>query len=175
MKKIAVVALLSTLIVVPAVAADMYAGVRVGQAKTSIDNVPLTTDSPTGLGVFGGYIINPNFAVEAEYLNLGEFKAGSAGGKSSGFSVSGIGSYPINEQFSLFGKLGYAMITSKATGSNTSPDAKSNAVTYGLGAQYNVNPSVGVRLGWDKYKFNDTTPALNGNASLISVGGVFKF
>jgi opacity protein-like surface antigen len=38
------------------------------------------------------------------------------------------------------------MITSKFSGGATGPDAKSNAVTYGLGAQYNVTPSVGVRL-----------------------------
>ena len=32
----------------------------------------------------------------------------------------------------------------------------------------NLNRSVGVRLGWDKYKFNDNS--LNGNTSLVSVG-----
>jgi OOP family OmpA-OmpF porin len=173
MKKIAIAVLLSAVVVAPAFAADNYAGIRLGQAKTSIDNTALTTSSPTGFGVFVGHDFNQNFALEGEYLNLGEVKAGPGGAKSSGFSLSGVGSYPINEQFSLFGKLGYAMLTSKATGSNPNTDRKSNAVTYGLGAQYNVSPAAGIRLGWDKYKFSDT--GMNGNVSLISVGGVFKF
>src|SRR5450759_5343800 len=165
MKKIASAALLSV-VGAPAVAADephMYAGVRVGQAKTSIDNTVLDTANPTAFGVFLGHTFSPNFGIEGEYLALGEIKGGGGSAKSNGFSVSGVGSYPINEQFSLFGKLGYAMITSKFSGGVTGSDAKSKAVTYGLGAQYNVTPGVGVRLGWDKYKFNDTTQVFNGN------------
>lgn len=179
MKKIAIAVLLSA-VVVPAVADDMhmYVGVRAGQAKTSIDNntfngSTLTTTNPTGWGLFIGHIFNPTIAVEAEYLNLGEIKAGTGSAKSTGFSLSGVGSFPINEQFSLFGKLGYALITGKPGGSFTGSDIKSRAFTYGLGGQINFSPSVGVRLGWDKYKFNDT--GLNGNASLVSVGAVFKF
>jgi OOP family OmpA-OmpF porin len=181
MKKIAIAALLSV-VVAPAVAADephMYAGVRVGQAKTSIDNTTLTTSNPTAFGVFLGHTFSPNFGIEGEYLALGEIKgAGGGSAKSNGFSVSGVGSYPINDQFSVFGKLGYAMITSKLSGGG-GPDvnAKSNGVTYGLGGQYNVSPGVGIRLGWDKYKLNHTDATVNfkGNVSLISVGAVFKF
>lgn len=178
MKKIAIAVLLSAVVATPAIAADMgaYAGLRVGQAKTSVDNTTLSTDNPTGWGVFAGYTFNPNFAAEAEYLELGEIKASGVGGgsaKSNGFSISGVGSYPINDQFSLFAKLGYAMITSKMSGGGG--DAKSNAVTYGVGAQYNVSPVIGVRLGWDKYKFDDSGKSFKGNANLVSIGGVFKF
>ena len=93
--------------------------------------------------------------------------------KSTGFSLSGVGSLPLNQNFSLFGKLGFAMITGSPGGSYTGNDMKSRALTYGVGGQFNLNPSVGIRLGWDKYKFNDT--GLSGNASLISVGGLIKF
>jgi OmpA-OmpF porin, OOP family len=177
MKKIAITVLLSA-VAVPAVAADTYVGVRGGQAKTSIDNNTFnnstsTSTNPTGWGVFVGHDFNPNFAFEAEYLNLGEIKAGTSSAKSTGFSLSGVGSIPFNEQFSLFGKLGYALITGKPGGSFTGSDTKSRAFTYGLGGQLNLGPSVGVRLGWDKYKFND--PGLNGNASLVSIGVLFKF
>ena len=177
MKKIALAVLLSTLVAVPAVASDMYVGVRAGKATTSIDNTPLTDDSATGYGVFGGYSFSPMFAVEGEYLSMGEVKDSSISGvESSGFSLSGVGSFPIGEEFSLFGKLGYAKITSKGTGTNAGgTDAKSSGVTYGLGGQYNVNSSVGIRAGWDKYKLDDATIGIKGDVSLISVGGVFKF
>jgi OOP family OmpA-OmpF porin len=173
MKKIAIAVVLLSAVVAPAVAADNYVGIRAGQAKTSIENNTFNTGTvnstnPTGWGVFIGHDFNPNFAVEAEYLNLVN---GSV--KSTGFSVSGVGSFPINEQFSLFGKLGYAMITGSPGGSFTGSDQKSRALTYGVGGQFNVAPSVGIRLGWDKYKFNDTS--MNGNASLVSIGGLIKF
>jgi OmpA-OmpF porin, OOP family len=177
MKKIAIAVLLSA-VVAPAVAADNYVGLRVGQARTNMDNGTCCTAgaqsaNPTGWGVFVGHDFNPNFALEAEYLNLGEIKSGDNSVKSTGFSVSGVGSFPINEQFSLFGKLGYAVITGKPGGPANWGDQNNRAVTYGLGGQFNVSPAVGIRLAWDRYHFNDT--AWNGNANLVSIGALFKF
>lgn len=184
MKKIMIVALLSAF-ATPAVAEDrnaadmhMYAGLRAGEAKTSIEdnsfNVGSSASSnPTGWGVFIGHMFNPNFAFEAEYLNLGEIKSGTNSAKSTGFSLSGLAAFPMNDQFSLFGKLGYALITGEPGGTFTGSDRKSRAVTYGFGGQFNVTPTVGVRLAWDKYKFRDS--GFNGNANLVSVGGVFMF
>lgn len=175
MKKIAIAFVLSVAVAAPAFASGPYVGVRAGQAKASYDNATLTTDSATGLGVFGGFAFNPNIAVEAEYLSLGEVKGGGFTAKSSGFSVGAVGSFPINEQFSLFGKLGYAMLVTKVTPAGVTPDLKGNAITYGLGGQYNVSPSVGIRLGWDSYKLDDSSQNFKGKNSMISVGGVFKF
>jgi OOP family OmpA-OmpF porin len=177
MKRIAIALLLSAA-TVPAFASDMYIGIRGGQAKTNIENnsfnnSTVTSSNPTGWGVFVGHEFNSNFALEGEYLNLGEIKAGTSSAKSTGVSLSGVGSIPFNQNFSLFGKLGYAMITGKPGGAYIGNEKKSKATTYGVGAQFNLNPSVGIRLGWDKYKFNDS--GLNGDASLTSVGVLFKF
>ena len=182
-KNIAIAVLLSAVVVPAAVAADMmderhmYVGIRAGSANTSFDNAVLGSGSPTGWGVFIGHIISPYAAVEAEYLNLGEIKNNTNSTKSTGFDVAVLGFYPFNEQFSLFGKLGYAMITGKPGGSCTGcVDAKNRALTYGLGGQFNVNPTVDIRLAWDKYKFNDNNGGYgNGDANLYSIGGVFKF
>ena len=183
MKKIMIVALLSAF-AAPAFAEDrnaadmhMYAGLRAGQAKTNIEdnsfNTGADSKNPSGWGVFIGHMFNPAFALELEYLNLGEIKSGTNSAKSTGLSLSGLGSFPVNDQFSLFGKLGYALITGKPGGTFTGSDRKSRAVTYGFGAQFNVTPTVGVRLGWDKYKFRDS--GFNGNANLVSLAGVFMF
>src|SRR5450759_2901606 len=91
----------------------------------TFNNSTSTSTNPTGWGVFVGHDFNPNFAFEAEYLNLGEIKAGTSSAKSTGFSLIGVGSIPFNEQFSLFGKLGYALITGKPGGSFTGSDTKS--------------------------------------------------
>ncbi|MEO8343145.1 MAG: porin family protein [Gallionella sp.] len=180
-KKIAIAVLLSA-VASAATAADMmderhmYVGIRAGSANTSFDNAVLGSGSATGWGVFVGHIISPYAAVEAEYLNLGEIKNNTNSTKSTGFDLAVLGSYPFNEQFSLFGKLGYAMITGKPGGSFAGSDTKNRAFTYGLGGQFNVNSTVGVRLAWDKYRFNDSNGGYgNGDANLYSIGGVFKF
>ncbi len=177
MKRIAIALLLSAA-TVPAFASDVYIGVRGGQAKTNIENntfnnSTVTSSTPTGWGVFVGHDFSRSFALEAEYLNLGEIKAGASSAKSTGVSLSGVGSIPFGEHFSLFGKLGFAMITGKPGGAYVGNESKSKAWTYGVGGQFNLNSSVGIRLGWDKYKFNDS--GLNGDASFTSVGALFKF
>lgn len=177
MKKIAITLLLSA-VISPALASNFYAGIRAGQATTSIENntynnSTLTSTNPAGWGILVGHDFNANLAVEFEYLNLGEIKAGTGSAKSTGFSFSGIGSFPINPQYSLFGKVGYADITGVPGGTFTGLQAKSSAITYGFGIQYNFNPALALRAGWDKYKFNDS--GLNGNASLLSAGALFRF
>ena len=174
MKKIAIAILLSA-VAVPAVAGDMYVGVRAGQAKTNIDNAILTKDSPTAWGAYVGYAFIPMFAVEGEYLDLGKVTGIGVGAESRGYSLSGVGSFPFNDQFSLFGKLGYAMISTKDTTTAPKPDADSTAVTYGLGGQFNFSPTVGMRVGWDRYNIDDSAASRKGNVRLVSVGGVFKF
>lgn len=179
MKKIAIALLLSAA-TVPALAStsDMYVGFRGGKAKTNIDNnsfnnSTVTSSNPTGWGVFVGYEFDSNYAIEGEYLNLGEIKAGDSTAKSTGVSLSGIGSIPLNQHFSLFGKLGFAMITGEPGGAYVGDKNKSQAWTYGLGAQFNLNASTALRLAWDKYKFNDS--GLHGDASFTSAGVLFKF
>ncbi|MBI3221968.1 MAG: porin family protein [Nitrosomonadales bacterium] len=169
MKKIAIAALLSSLVSVPAVAADFYAGIKLGQTKYSYSN--LTKNNPTGLGILGGYTINNNFAIEAEYTDLGNLAAAGLTATNTAFSISAVGSYPINDQFSVFGKLGIARATMKQTPAYT---AKNTSATYGLGGQYNASQSVGIRLGWDRYKIGDAITN-TANADIYSVAGVFKF
>jgi OOP family OmpA-OmpF porin len=167
MKKIAIVALLSVFAAAPAVAADMYVGVKAG----SVSNKVNTSESSNSFGISGGYTINPNFAVEVGYTDLGDVASGVI--KFSALEISAVGSYPINEQFSLFGKLGMANTTEKL--SALSLEGKRTAATYGLGGQYNVSPTIGVRLGWEHYGFGDGTTFNEGDSSLVSLGGVFKF
>lgn len=176
MKKIAIAALLSV-VAFPVVAEDMhmYIGARAGQARTNLDTVVLDKDTPTAWGVSIGHAFNPMFAIEAEYLNLGKVTGAGTGVESRGYSLSGVGSIPMGEQFSFFGKLGYAMISSKDVSPIARPEADSKAVTYGLGGQFNFSPAFGLRAGWDRYNIDDSAVTLKGNISLVSVGAVFKF
>ena len=64
MKKITIVALLSVFVSMPAIAADtgFYAGVKLGSANKSVTGA---SETNSAFGFFGGYSVNPNFAVEA--------------------------------------------------------------------------------------------------------------
>ena len=156
MKKILAAALLSVA-AAPAFAADtgFYVGVDVGRSSTGgIAGVALSQSTDTVGGVLAGYQVNKNFAVEAFFTGAGKF-AGTGGGraitgKADVWGADAVGLLPLSDAFSLYGKLGYA---STKTSASSVPaglaDATRNAVTYGVGAQYNVTPAIGVRLGWD--------------------------
>jgi len=168
MKIISIVLLLSAFIAAPAVAADtgFYAGVKLGSANK---NVPGLSETNSAFGVFGGYSFNPNVAVELGYTDLGT--AGSGIIKFTALEVSAVGTFPINQQFSLYGKLGMASTKEEAFGLS----GTRSAATYGLGGQFNASSNIGIRLGWEHYGFGDGAIFTQGDASLVSVAGVFKF
>jgi len=167
MKKIAIALLLSACVATPAVAADapFYAGIKLGSANKK---VPGTNESSSAWGVFGGYTINPNFAVELGYTDLG--KVASVIDFST-FEVSAVGIYPINDQFSVYGKLGLASTKEEALGVS----ATRSTATLGLGGQFNVSQTVAVRLGWDRHSFGDNNNFTEGDSDLISVSALYKF
>jgi OOP family OmpA-OmpF porin len=166
MKKIALAVLLSAFVAAPAVAADMYVGVNVGSAKIDASNL----DSTTSFALLGGYTFNQYFAAEVGYIDFGSKDYSGFNVKSSAWSISGVGSYPFNEQFSVFAKLGIASTTVDSGGTST---GKSD-LTYGIGGQFNVNKQVGIVLGYDVYKIGNAASQTFDQA-VASIGGVFKF
>jgi len=166
MKKIIMAMLLSAFVAAPAVAADapFYAGVKLGSASNSI-----TSETSSGFGVFGGYTFNPYLAVEGGYTSLGSVGSGLI--SLNALEISAVGSFPINEQFFLFGKLGMASTTESGLGLS----ATRAAATFGFGGQYNISPTTGIRFGWDQYRFGDDIIFVKGDSSVISVGAVLKF
>lgn len=165
MNKFAIAAALSALIATPAFAGEGYVGVNAGQNK--IDSS--TVKESTAFGVVGGYAYNENIAAEVAYTDLGSAERTIAATKLTGNikSIAAVGSLPLNKDFSLFAKLGYAQSTIEVPGiSETKSD-----LTFGVGAQYNASNSVGIRLGYDSFKVG-TTPTRD--SALITIGLVFK-
>lgn len=186
MKKIALAALLSAIVATPAFAADegFYAGLTLGQSKTSnpFANGNLTKSTDTVYGVLGGYQFTKNWGAEAFFTGAGKWTAQSTGGaiangKGDAWGIVGTGTLPLNDSFSLYGKLGYASTKTTASGAGIT-GATRGAATFGLGATYNATPSVGIRLGWDRFgsAITDATGAKgNFNSDVYSLGAVFKF
>lgn len=159
----------------------VYAGLNLGVGKLNI-NTPNGEDKQSSAvgGIVLGYKFNPYLAVEGQYTGIGKVTdkvSGSAKGDAASLAVLGI--LPLNENFNLYGKLGVAA-TKTTVSSSLSPmnDATRTGVTYGLGAEYNVNHNLGVRLGWDHYNaaVDDIgNHEKNVNANVATVGVVYHF
>jgi len=161
MKKTALAALLAAFIATPVEAGDMYAGVKIGKSRHSITGV---TNTPTALGLYGGYKVNPEFGVEAEYMDLGSF----GGVKATAADVSALFFYPGDDPFSLYAKISYASTAWKIPGQVQ----YNSSFTHGFGLRYNTSPSTSFRFSWDRYMLGNQVVF---NADVVSVAGIYRF
>lgn len=152
-------------------------------------------DTDTGYKLQVGYSFTPNWAIEGGYVDLGEmsYKAtGSLGGvagnakatvEANGWNIAGVGTMPINQQFSLFGKLGaiYADVDAKATltgGGGSISDKASTTdwkANFGFGATYQFNKQWGMRAEWERFSNLGDSDTGESDVDLLSVGVVFRF
>lgn len=168
-----------------------YVGVGVGQSKASDACTGASAlgiacdDTDTATRIFGGYKINQNFAVEVGYADLGKATAsvpGVAGEwKSTAWDFMAVGILPINQQFSVLGKIGLsswsldATLTASGVGSTTLSPTGSD-VTYALGAQYDFNNQVGLRAEWQTYSnIGDENTTGQSDVSVIGASVLFRF
>lgn len=175
-----------------ALAQDMgfYAGAALGKTSVDLDCTGASTcdDSDTSWRVFGGYQFNRNFALELGYINLGEarvagtvppFGTVSATFESTAFDLVAVGSMPIADRFSIYGKIGlYRADTDVdvAVGAGAGTESDTNAdITFGIGVRYDFTRNLGVRAEWQRY--SDVTAGEFGESDLdvISVGVLFRF
>ncbi len=167
---------------------------------TIVDATSNLDDSDTGFGLAVGYQVNPHFATELAYVDLGEVSYDADGTVTDGvtdyaatfglsqsaagpaFSVLGI--VPIGERFTVFARAGIALmsvdadadlsIDGVADSASASTD-RSNGL-YGLGGEFSVNRRFGVRLEWTRYA-DVGSEDLTGDTDidLISLGLRYSF
>ena len=171
-------------------------------SKNNVDSA-LTTGGVTGLSssmddhdtaykLQLGYKFTPNWAVEGGYVDLGKFDyranftGGSANGqaKANGWNIAGVGTYPINEQFSVFGKLGMIDARVKenvsASGAGGTVGGNESATkwkaNFGVGATYNVARNWGLRAELERFdKLGDNSNTGESNVNLLSLGVAYSF
>lgn len=193
-----------------AMAADSgwYGGVNVGASSSKIDDARITSglqglgygsisisndERDTGYKIFGAYKFNKNFALEGGYFDLGKFGftattatpgPGTLNGniKISGLNLDAVGILPINEKFSVFGRVGLNHAESKDSFSGTgvvavlnpNPSKRDTNYKLGLGLQYNFTESLGMRAEAERYRIDDAI-GNKGDIDLVSVGLVYRF
>ena len=138
-----------------------YAGASLGRAD-------LGPDDDTALKIFGGYQINRSFAVEFGYTDLGDVTVGNNSVNANAWELTGLGKFPLGNQFYIYGLAGLAKIKSETTVNGLRVSDDSTELTFGFGMQYDFSPKAGARLQWQRY---DTSSEID----VVSVGVVYKF
>ncbi|MDA9050038.1 outer membrane beta-barrel protein [Pseudomonadales bacterium] len=152
-------------------------------------------DKDTSYKLQLGYSFTPNFAVEGGYIDLGKFQysaafTGPAVGsavaevKAAGINLGAVASYPMNDQFEIFGKLGIinAKVEASATASGGGVTLSENISEtkvkgyWGVGAAYNFNKQLGLHLAWERFnKLGDDEKTGESDVYLVSLGLKLSF
>lgn len=159
-----------------------YLGVSMGSGKPGVTPAALTMSTTSSFiyGGVAGYQYNKNLAVQVQYGGLG--KATDVAGNTSkidALSMTAVGLLPLNNHFDLTAKIGIAnakTVTSGATATNLGTTRA--GLTYGIGAQYNINKSMALRLELDRYAVATSNAAgvkTKGNATVINLDALYKF
>lgn len=151
-----------------AMAADapkFYAGADIGITKADGDS-----HRETGEGAFAGYQFCEHIAIEAGYRRLesedGVTQGVSYNGHTDQLAVSAVGTLPLSNGFSVFGRLGVNRLMLNGHVGNESLKDHANRGVYGVGVGYSFTPTVSARLELQR-PINDLTN--------LSAGVVFKF
>lgn len=148
-------------------------------------------EKDAGYKLYGGYRINRNFALEGGYFDLGKFgftattvPAGTLTGsiKLRGINLDAVGILPITDKFSALGRIGvnYAQARDNFSGTGAvrvldpSPRKNDTNYKYGLGLQYALTESFGLRVEAERYRIDDAV-GNKGDVDLFSLGLVYWF
>ena len=163
-----------------------YLGLNMGQARANLADKPGYQKQETGFAssAYFGYDFNHYLAIELGYLYLptAKYTDGPAGSDvnitNHGFATNVLGKYPVGEGFSVYAKVGGAILKAKQTG-GTEGDKTQNAtvLAYGGGIDYVFANVGGLHLDLDYYHTNKknsktvNVPAEN----IASVGIRYQF
>ena len=168
--------------------AQAYLGGSIGQSDiddqiaTGLITGGSVDGTDTAFKIFGGYMFNRHFGLEAAYVDLGEASYSGnfiglpvTGGRVevSGVNISALGALPIGERFSVFGKIGLFMWDAEASdttgGVPFSAQQDGTDLSFGIGLGYHFTRSLGVRAEWEMFTTDDA------DSNLISVGLLWRF
>jgi OOP family OmpA-OmpF porin len=173
-----------------------YIGASFGQAKADVDcsGTIACDDKDSSWKIFGGYQINRNFAVELGYSDLGAVTASTPSFvlfplvvpaanleiEATAWELVAVGSLPVTDGFSVFGKLGVyradtdARVDFGALGSTTESDSNTD-LTFGIGVRYDFTRNFGVRAEYQFYSAVAAGFGEEADVDVMSVGLVWRF
>ncbi|MCK5810254.1 MAG: porin family protein [Cocleimonas sp.] len=115
---------------------------------------------------FVGYKINERFSAEAAYTSIGDLHKKGTTSDVSAFSVAGVANIPINDQFGVFGKAGFAHWKS----ANTDSEKSGSGLTYGVGAKVSLSETMKLRAEWERLPSISTSNTEESDIDMMSIG-----
>lgn len=172
MKKTVAALSLLTALSAPALAAEegFYVGLDLGQSST--DTFNLSTKTGTAISVLAGYQFMKYVAAEIQYNDFGSPTITNGPSfKIDGYSAAVLGILPLNEQWAIMAKLGYASTKLGSPINNTKSD-----FMYGVAGQYMIDAHWGARLLYDMYTVESPAPASQkATTSVLAVSAIYRF
>ena len=156
-----------------------YIGAGVGEARIDVDDIDFD-ESDTAFKLFGGYRFNDYFSIELAYFDGGTAEEdrldvpANLEIESTGVNVSAMVTAPFGENFSLFGKLGYASLDFEVAANVFGQrieldDDTEEEVSFGAGAAYKINDYFSLRAEYEAFDLDDA------DAGLATISAVFRF
>jgi hypothetical protein len=178
-------------------AGENYVALDLGQGKaanacTGIPTGYSCTDTATTTRIGIGHQFSPNIAAEIGYLSSGDATASgtyylgkiTAKQNVSGINLAIVGSVPVNEIFSLIGKVGILNSTVKTTVANTyygtttstSTSYDNSTVGYGFGTLFKANDTLSLRIMYEDFgSVKSSSAGTGGNITMFSAGLLIGF
>lgn len=154
----------------PAADSGFYGGFGLGRSDSNLGGA--TDNKDSAWKAFGGYQFNKYFAAEAGYVDLGSTALPGATFDTKAWQASAVGSLPLNEQFSLTGKLGLAQTETDVSGGGTDNNTDP---TYGLGLRYNFTRQFGLRGEWERFRVSGNPVAGKSDTDVYSLNAIVRF
>jgi OOP family OmpA-OmpF porin len=158
------------------VATGFYVGAGLNQSRFEADNFSVADidKKDSSWKAIAGFRFNPNFALEANYVDFGKANSpslaigGPFGAEADAFALFAVGLWPIGS-LDLYAKLGAAQINAKGSVAAVFFKDEATELAYGAGMQYRWS-NFAVRAEYEKY---DTD--IVGDLDLITVGFTYTF
>lgn len=132
---------------------NFYAGLEIGKSD-------IADEDDIGFKIFGGYQFHRNIAAEVGYGMLFD----KSDVEITALEFVAVGLFPIANQFSILGKLGFANVEADSPGGSEDK----TELTFGIGVQFDVSRNLGIRALWQRY---DTEEELD----WFTVGALWRF
>lgn len=183
-----------------------YLGAGIGYTRATPDNAGVLASSgaPAGSSIssdkssfgwkeYGGYQFNKNIALELSFADLGKYdftftRPGftPATGKITinGFGISAVGILPLDNKFSLIGRLGgfYSTLNASTSinaftaGTATSGKDRKFVPNFGVGANYELTKSLGLRAEIERFSgMGSSSKSIKTDVNLLSAGVYYRF
>ena len=138
MKKSLIAALLGCALIAPLFAQAENSYVSVGVGNSSYD-APNFDEGATGVSIDFGQSVTDVVGYEVGYVHFGSAKSDGLKFDAQSVYLAGVGTYPLSEAFSVYGKLGATV------------NRYSGETSFGSDSETKLRPLVGAGLG---YKFS---------------------